>query len=317
MNPAQRPLILQTARLLPSLETALAAEFDCHVLPAEPERRDFLASQGHRFEGMVTSSKGGADDALLAALPGLKVIAHFGVGYDMVDVAAAGRRGVVVSNTPDVLNDCVADLAMGLLIDVARGLSASERFVRRGDWHKGQFPLATRVSGKRLGIAGLGRIGRTIARRAAGFDMEIRYHTRHPVAAVPWPHEKSLSALAQWCDFLMVAVSGGASTRHLVTAGVLDALGPEGFIINIARGSVIDEPALVDALLHQRIAGAALDVFEHEPKVPEALMALDNVVLLPHVASATNETRRGMGELVLNNLRSFFTEKRLLTPVTA
>jgi hydroxypyruvate reductase len=312
-----RHTVLQTGRLLPSLEQALAAEYDITLLPPAAEVPAFLAGQGTRFEAAVTSSKIGADAALIAGLPNLKAIAHFGVGYDSVDVGAAARHGVPVSNTPDVLNDCVADIAIGLLIDAARGMSASERFVRRGDWLKGPFPLTTRVSGKKLGIVGLGRIGQTIAKRAAGFDMDIRYHSRNPVKGVAWAYEPSLKALAQWCDFLMVVVSGGAATRHLVTADILDALGPKGFIVNVSRGTVIDEAALVQALQDKRIAGAGLDVFDDEPKVPEALFKLDNVVLLPHVASGTHETRQAMADVVLANLRSFFSEGRLVTPVPA
>jgi lactate dehydrogenase-like 2-hydroxyacid dehydrogenase len=314
-TPASRPRILQAGPLMPQIESVLAAQFDCHPLWKEAEPARFLAAEGPSFEALLTTSKHGADAALLDALPNLKVITHFGVGYDSVDVAAADRHGVAVSNTPDVLNDCVADLAIGLLVDTARGISASERFVRRGDWLKGQFPLTTRVSGKRLGIAGLGRIGQTIAKRAMGFDMDIRYHSRKPVPGVAFAHEPSLAALANWCDFLMIVVSGGAATRHLVSVEVLRALGPNGFLVNVSRGSVVDEVALVDALVNRRIAGAGLDVFDDEPHVPPALMALDNVVLLPHIASGTHETRKAMGDLMLANLRSHFEHGRLLTPV--
>jgi lactate dehydrogenase-like 2-hydroxyacid dehydrogenase len=251
----------------------------------------------------------------MAALPALKVISSLGVGYDTIDIEAARRRGVTVGNTPDVLNDCVADLAFGLLIDVARGISAAERFVRRGDWKRGAFPLATRVSGKRLGVLGLGRIGQAIARRSIGFEMEVRYHSRRPVENVAWAYEPTPQALAEWADFLVVACAGGAATHHLVSSDVLKALGPKGFLINISRGTVVDERALVDALLQKRIAGAALDVFENEPNVPEELLSLDNVVLLPHIASATHETRKAMGDLVLANLRSYFSSGRVQTPI--
>jgi lactate dehydrogenase-like 2-hydroxyacid dehydrogenase len=236
----------------------------------------------------------------------VRVISSFGVGLDAVDLDAARERGIAVGYTPDVLNDCVADTAMLLLLDAARGGSASDRFLRRGEWVKGTFPLTTRVSGKRLGIVGLGRIGRAIARRAAGFDLEIRYHNRRPVSGVPYSYVSSLVELARWCDFLVVASAGGAQSRGLISAQVLDALGPEGFLVNISRGSVVDEPALVQALVEKRIAGAGLDVFEDEPNVPPALMALDNAVLLPHVASATRETRQAMADLVLDNLVTFF-----------
>ena len=311
-----RPRILQAGRLMPELESALAEQFDRVGLWNESDPKAFLATQGASFQALVTS-KNGADGALMDALPNIKAIAHFGVGYDTVDVAAAAKRGIPVSNTPDVLNDCVADVAIGLLIDAARGLSASDRFVRRGDWLKGQFPLTTRVSGKKLGIVGLGRIGQAIAKRALGFDMEIRYHSRRPVAGVAFAHEPSLVNLAEWCDFLLVMVSGGPATRHLVSADVIRALGPRGYLINVSRGTVVDEAALVDALVNHRIAGAGLDVFEDEPRVPDALKALDNVVLLPHIASGTKETRQAMADLVLANLHSIFKQGRLVTPVPA
>ncbi|WP_019142457.1 2-hydroxyacid dehydrogenase [Noviherbaspirillum massiliense] len=310
-----KPRLLQHGRLLSSLEAAIAAEFDVHPLWKEADPQAFLARHGSEFSGLVTSARVGADAALIEALPALKVIASFGVGYETLDLESARRRGVVVSNTPDVLNDCVADLAFGLLIDVARGISAADRFVRRGDWERGIFPLTTRVSGKRLGILGLGRIGQTIARRSAGFEMDVRYHSRRPVPDVPWTYEASAASLAEWADFLVVACAGGAATRHLVSAEVLQSLGPDGFLINIARGSVVDERALVSALSERRIAGAALDVFENEPQVPQELLALDNVVLLPHIASGTRETRQAMADLVLANLRSYFTKGRLETPI--
>jgi lactate dehydrogenase-like 2-hydroxyacid dehydrogenase len=310
-----KPRLLQNGRLMASLEAALRAEFDVHLLESEPERAAFLAGQGAEFDALVTSARIGADAALIDALPRLKAIACFGVGVDAIDLDAARRRGVAVSNTPDVLTDCVADLAFGLLIDVARGLSAADRFVRRGDWLRSQFPLAARVSGKWLGIVGLGRIGRAIAKRASGFDMSVRYHSRRPVD-MPYGYEPSLVELARWADFLVVACAGGAGTTHLVSAEVIEALGPHGFLINISRGSVVDEKALIDALSNGRIAGAALDVFEDEPNVPAELVALDNVVLLPHIASATRETRQAMADLVLDNLRSFFSRGNLLTPVT-
>ncbi len=253
--------------------------------------------------------------ALIDALPKLRLVAHFGVGYDNVDVEYAKKKGVAVSNTPDVLTDCVADLAIALLIDVARGVSAGDRYVRAGAWLKGAMPLATRASGKRLGIVGLGRIGRAIATRAEGFDMEIRYHNRRQSPDAPCAYEHSLEALARWCDFLMVATAGGEATRGLVSKPVIDALGAKGFVVNIARGSVIDETALVAALAEKRIAGAALDVFADEPRVPAALLALDNVVLTPHIASATTDTSRAMGQLVLDNLESFFRDGRAVTPV--
>jgi lactate dehydrogenase-like 2-hydroxyacid dehydrogenase len=318
-----RPALLQNVRLLPSLEEALAASYDVHRLTDEADPQAFLAARGGDFVGLVTSAAVGADAALIAALPRLKVISSFGVGLDRLDLAAAQQRGIAVGYTPDVLNDCVADLAFGLMLDVARGLSAADRFVRRGDWAAGsgpsalKFPLGRRVSGANLGIVGLGRIGQTIARRASGFDMAVRYHSRRPVAGVSWSHAPSLIELARWSDYLVVIAAGGAGTRHLVNAEVLDALGPQGFLINVSRGTVIDEAALVQALVERRIAGAGLDVFEHEPQVPATLFTLDNVVLLPHIASATHETRRAMAERVLDNLAAFFRGAGLVSAAAA
>ncbi|HTT11750.1 MAG TPA: 2-hydroxyacid dehydrogenase [Burkholderiaceae bacterium] len=310
-----KPRIIQVGRLQASLEKALAAEFDTHPLWRERDPAAFLAQHGGQFAGMATSVRSGVDARMMDALPALRVIANFGVGYETIDVEAAKRRAIAVSNTPDVLTDCVADLAIGLMIDVARGISAADRFVRRGDWTRAQFPLATRVSGKRLGILGLGRIGAAIARRAEGFGMQIRYHSRRPVGGVPYGHAASLVELAEWTDFLIIAAAGGAATRHLVSTEVIDALGPRGFLVNVARGSVVDETALVRALGEKRIAGAGLDVFVDEPNVPLALLELDNVVLLPHIASATRETRNAMGDLVIENLRAFFATGRVKTPV--
>ena len=310
-----KPRVIQIGRLQPSLETALAEEFDTHPLWREADAPAFLAKNGGQFVGMATSARFGADAKLMDALPALRVISNFGVGYETIDVAAAQKRGIAVANTPDVLTDCVADLALGLMIDVARGLSAAERFVRRGDWLKAQFPLATRVSGKRLGILGLGRIGKAIARRAEGFDMQIRYYNRRKLDDVAYGYAPSLVELARWADFLIIAAAGGPATRNLVSTDVIDALGAKGFLVNVARGSVVDEPVLVRALGEKRIAGAALDVFADEPNVPAPLLELDNVVLLPHIASGTHETRAAMGNLVVENLRAFFSTGRVKTPV--
>ena len=232
-------------------------------------------------------------------------------------MAAAQARGVQVSNTPDVLTDCVADLAWGLLIAAARRMGQGERFVRSGQWGQihGSIPLGMRVSGKKLGIVGLGRIGDAIAKRGAGFDMQVRYHNRRKRDDVAYGYEASLVELARWADFLIVATVGGAGTRHLVNQEVLEALGPKGIVVNIARGPVIDETALVAALEAGKLGWAALDVFEHEPKVPQALLGSDQAVLLPHIGSATLETRQDMENLMLENLRAFFETGRVVTPV--
>ncbi len=312
--------VLQNLKLLPALEARLATAFDMHRLSDEADPQAFLATHGGEFAGLVTSAAVGAPPALVDAMPNLRVISSFGVGLDKLDLVTARQRGIAVGYTPDVLNDCVADLAFGLMLDAGRGLSAADRYVRRGDWRgagtpaTAPFPLGRKVSGACLGIVGLGRIGSSIARRASGFDMSVRYHSRRPVVDAPWPHEPSLRALALWADYLVVIAAGGAGTRHLVNADVLKALGPNGFLINVSRGSVVDEAALVRALVDKRIAGAGLDVFENEPRVPEELLALDNVVLLPHIASATIETRQAMADRVFDNLSFFFSEGRLVSP---
>lgn len=306
-----KPRVLQLGRLTPWLEQQLAADFDLTLLAQQPDARAYLAEHGAGFVAAVTSAAVGIDAALIESLPKLQVISSFGVGLDKIDLPAAARRGIPVGYTPEVLNDCVADTAFTLLLDVARRATEADRFVRQGGWLKDKFPLATRVSGKRLGIVGLGRIGRTIARRASGFDMEIRYHNRRPAEGVSFGYEPSLVELARWSDFLVIAAAGGAESRNLVSAEVLDALGPQGFLVNIARGTVVDEAVLVKYLQEKRIAGAGLDVYVDEPRVPEALLQLDNAVLLPHVASATHETRQAMSELVLENLRAFFGEGTL------
>ncbi|MFY9478848.1 MAG: 2-hydroxyacid dehydrogenase [Aquabacterium sp.] len=309
VSPSGKPIVLQVGRLPLWLEQRLNDEFDITLLEAQTDRAAFLRDQGARFTGVVTSAFAGADAALINALPSLQVISNFGVGVDRIDLAAAKARGIAVGHTPDVLNDCVADVAVGLMLDVARRSMEADRFVRAGKWASGggkSIGLGRKVSGAKLGIVGLGRIGQTIARRVSGFDMSVRYHSRNPVADVHWTHEPSLLALAEWSDFLVVIVAGGAGTRHLIDARVLQALGPRGFLVNVARGSVIDEAALVQALQNGVIAGAGLDVFDNEPHVPEALFALDNVVLLPHIASATEETREAMGDLTLDNLRGYY-----------
>ena len=311
-----KPNVLQLGPLHPIVEKGLAERYTRLHLGEAKDAKAFLAEHAATIDAVVSSSRNGVNAALLDSLPNLKMVSHFGVGYDNVDAGHAKSKGIVVSNTPDVLTDCVADLAIALMIDVARGLTAGDRYVRRGDWAaKGPMPLLAKVSGKRLGIVGLGRIGRAIATRAEGFDMEIRYHNRRQSPDAPYAYEHSLEALARWCDFLMVATAGGEATRGLVSKPVIDALGAKGFVVNIARGSVIDETALVAALAEKRIAGAALDVFADEPRVPAALLALDNVVLTPHIASATTDTRRAMGQLVLDNLESFFRDGRAVTPV--
>ncbi|AYD03535.1 2-hydroxyacid dehydrogenase [Neorhizobium sp. NCHU2750] len=247
--------------------------------------------------------------------PKLELIADFGVGYDGIDVAAAHARGIAVTNTPGVLTDDVADMAMGLLLATSRQIVEAQRFVERGDWANGGFTWTKKVSGGKLGIAGMGRIGQTIARRAAGFDMEITYTDRQPLSGCPYRFVSDLATLAAEVDFLVICVNGGDKTRALVDATILKALGPQGILINIARGTVVDEAALIEALDAGTIAGAGLDVFECEPVVPKALQGRANVVVTPHMASATHSTRKAMGDLVFDNVAAHFSGQPLKTPV--
>lgn len=280
------------------------------------ELADLSAAEAARARVAVTSGVWGVRAEHLDRMPALEAVVNFGVGYDATDVGEAGRRGVVVANTPDVLTDCVADAAVGLVIDVMRGLSAADRFVRRGEWSAGRAPaLARRVSGSRVGIVGLGRIGLAIARRLEGFGTPISYHNRRARTDVSYAYAPDVVSLAAGSDVLVLAAAGGDASRHLVDAAVLDALGPRGFLVNVVRGSVVDETALVAALEEGRIAGAGLDVFAAEPHVPQALLGRDAVVLLPHLGSATVETRQAMADLVLANVAAYLDEGRLLTPV--
>jgi lactate dehydrogenase-like 2-hydroxyacid dehydrogenase len=303
-------------RVPPALLERLAARFELLTLPGEAAGRSaFLAQHGARIRGAVTSAALGIDAAVLAALPELQVISSFGVGLDKLPLALAAQRGIAVGYTPDVLNDCVADLAFALLLDVARRVTESDRFVRRGEWTRGNFPLSRKVSGARLGIVGMGRIGRAIAQRSIGFQMQVRYHSRRPTDLVAWAHEPDLLALAAWADYLVVITAGGPETRHLINAQVIEALGPDGMLINVARGSVVDEEALIAALQQGRLGGAGLDVFANEPKVPAALLDSERVVLSPHTASGTRETRQAMADRVFDNLDAWFRQGRLVSAV--
>ena len=283
-------------------------ELEGQVGKLEERKRD--------IEAFVSSYNGGAvSGEFMDQFPNLKVIAQFGVGFDNIDVSAAQERGIQVSNTPDVLTDDTADVAIMLLMNVARRSVQADRFVREGRWAEGGFPLSTCVSKKTVGIYGMGKIGRAIAQRAAALNTSIIYCSRSAKDDIHFPYYENLVALAKASDFLVLACSGGDETRHVVNAEVLNSLGSKGYLINIARGSVVDEEALVAALKNGDIAGAGLDVFADEPNVPEDMLSMDNVVLSPHVGSATRETRSIMGQLVVDNLDAFFTGKPLLTPV--
>lgn len=311
-----KPEILIGAPMPPAVIAALEAVFTVHKLWEIEDRHGFFADAGKRVRGMAASTLAGRiDGAQMDRLPALEIISSFGVGYDNVDAVAAAERGIVVTNTPGVLDDEVADLTIGLLLATLRQLPQADRFVREGRWPQGPFPLSPTLRGRRIGILGLGAIGKAIAHRLDAFGVEIAYHTRSPKADVSYAYHDTLVGLAAASDVLIAIVPGGADTRHLIDAEVLSALGADGVFINVARGSVVDQPALIAALQTGTILAAGLDVYEDEPNVPEALIALPNVVLLPHLGSASVHTRAAMGQLVVDNLKTWFADGKPLTPV--
>lgn len=309
-----KPEILTAAKLSPFFLDSLRAHYLVHDRLHETDPAAF-AKAAPRIRAVAASGESRVGGALIAQLPALELISVMGVGYDGVDVAAARARNIGVTHTPDVLNDDVADLALGLMLCVARALPQADAYVRSGHWASGPMPLQRRMSGSRLGLVGMGRIGQAIATRAAAFGMPIAYTARNPRPQLPYRYLPTAAALAAESDFLVVITPGGESTRKLINAPVLKALGANGYVINVARGSVMDQGALIEALEQGVIAGAALDVFENEPDVPERLRALPNVVLTPHVGSATGQTRRAMADLAFGNLQAHFAGKPLLSPV--
>jgi hydroxypyruvate reductase len=314
-TPADRPAILTVVNLPPFYLEGLKAAFEVHERLHETDPAAFA-----RVAPTIRAVTGGGESQvprlLMDQLPALEMVSIMGVGYDKVDVPASLEKGIPVTHTPDVLNDEVADLAIGLMLSVARRIPQADRYVREGKWASaGNMPLARKMSGARLGIVGLGRIGNAIAKRAEAFGMSIAYTSRSAKPGCAYAYHPSAAALAANVDFLVIITPGGAGTRHLVNAEVLRALGPRGFLINVARGSVVDEQALLAALRQGTIGGAGLDVYENEPHVPEGFWALDNVVLTPHMASATRETRQAMADLALANLQAHFSGRPLHTPV--
>jgi len=305
--------ILMTGPMYAPTAADLEQAYNVHKLWAATDRDAFLAEIGGRITAVASS--GGINAATIARLPQLKVIAHFGVGYDSVDVQAARARTIEVTNTPDVLTEEVADLAIGLLIATVRRIPQGDRYVREGRWLKGPMALTGSLQGKRLGVIGMGRIGRAIAKRAEAFGLRIAYQGPNRKDDVAWPYFAGPVELARESDIVIAACPGGESTRGLVSRAVIEAIGPEGVFVNISRGSVVDEPALIESLEAGKLGSAGLDVFAGEPRVPEALVAMENVVLQPHVASATHQTRKAMGQLVVDNLAAHFAGKALLTPV--
>jgi len=304
--------ILQTHKLLASCEAELQTKYTVHKLHEATDKEAFLAGLGDRVRGIAG---GQVPAALMDKLPKLEIIANFGVGYDSIDTAAAKARNIRVTNTPNVLNDAVAELTIGLMIALARRIPQAHQFVRDGNWPKGAFPLLTELNGKTVGILGLGRIGKEIAVRAQAMKMRVVYHGRRKQPDEPFVYYSDLAQMARDADWLVIIAPGGQGIEKIVSRRVLEAFGLEGFLVNMARGSLVDEAAMVEMLKSRALGGAALDVFENEPQVPTALFGLDNVVLSPHQGSATNKTRNKMGALVVANLDAWFAGEPLISPV--
>lgn len=308
--------ILICSPMPPAVLARLEARFTAHRLWETPDRAALLADAGPRIRGMATSALAGFIGAeLIGALPALEIIANFGVGYDNIDVAAAKAAGVMVTNSPGVLTEETADLTLGLLLATLRQIPQAERHLREGKWLQGPFPLSPSLRGRRVGILGLGEIGKAVARRLEGFGVDIAYFGRHRQEGVPYTYHPTPAALAQAVDTLVVLTPGGAGTRHLVDGAVLAALGPEGVLINVARGSVVDTDALIAALQAGTLLAAGLDVYDNEPQVPPALLALPQVVCLPHIGSGSVKTRLAMGSLMADNLESWFAAGSPVTPI--
>ena len=311
----QKPKILALGKLMPVVREGLQAEFDLREMPPDADREAFLQSVAPVIRGLACGG-GVVDGAFQDRFPKLEIIANFGVGYDNIDAAHAARLGVMVTNTPDVLTDEVADLATGLMIATVREIPASDRWVRAGNWTRSSYPLSKgTLREKKLGILGLGRIGKAVARRAEAFGLEISYYGRTKQPDLPYRYFSSLKDIASHSDILLSMLPASSATHKAVNADVLEALGKDGTFINVGRGSTVDEAALIKALQDGTILSAGLDVFADEPNVPEALMAMDNVVLLPHIGSASQDTRNAMGRLQLENLRQWFEGKGPVTPV--
>jgi len=310
-----KPEIIITAKGHAGTMATLQSEFNTHLLADAPDRASFLKQHSSAVRGLATFGPMPVDGKLMDALPKLEIISNFGVGVDAINLDDAKKRKIIVTNTPDVLNECVADTALALVMNTVRKFPQSERYLRAGNWaSRGPYPLATSLGGKTLGILGLGRIGEAIAKRAAACGMKIRYHNRNR-KDVPYPYDPDPATLAKNSDVLMVVTPGGPETSKIVSEKVLQALGADGYLVNIARGSVVDEPVLLRYLQEKKIAGAGLDVYADEPRVPPEFFTLDNAVLFPHVASATVETRKAMGDLQIENLRRHFAGKPVLTRV--
>jgi lactate dehydrogenase-like 2-hydroxyacid dehydrogenase len=311
------PDVLMPAKGMDLIEEQLSARLPLHRLWLEPNPDLWLAEWGPRIRAVaMTGGHAPVDEAYMRQYPKLEVISSFGVGYDNIDAKAAARLGILVTNTPGVLDDEVADTTLGLMIMAVRQLPQAERYLRAAQWSaKGAYPLTPSLRGRTVGILGLGRIGKAIATRVNAFGLDVVYYGRHAQADVPYRYYSSLVDMAKAVDILIVVAPGGPGTRHIINAEVLEALGPDGVLINVARGTLVDEKALIEALRNKTILAAGLDVFENEPSVPQELIALENTVLLPHVGSASIKTRRAMAECVVSNLFAWADGKPPLTPV--
>ena len=313
-----KPALLNTGWMMPLIEKGIAGAFEVHRLHEAPDGAALLRKIGPEVRAICTGSHTGVrtDEAMMALCPGLKIIGNFGVGYDTIDVAAAARRGIVITNTPDVLTEEVADTTLGLLLATVREFYDAEKWLRDGRWPKEtEFRLTASLRDRSVGIAGFGRIGKAVARRLEAFGLKVSYFGRKPQAGVSNRYYNDLIAMARDIDTLILVIPGGPTTANLVNAAVLEALGPRGILINMARGSVVDEAALIAALEARKILRAGLDVYVGEPNINPAFLELDNVTLLPHVGSASIYTRSAMGQLVVDNLVAFAEGRPPTTPV--
>src|SRR3954452_24116795 len=310
-----RPEILQIAPAMPVVADQLAKSFTVHRFWESSDPDAWLAEHGHRIRGVAAGGHTPVDESLMGRLPALEIVSSFGVGYDKIDARWAGEHGIVVTNTPDVLTDEVADLTIGLLISTVRRIPAAERHLREGKWPAGPFPLTASLRDRKVGILGLGRIGKAIGKRLQAFGLPISYSGRNRQEGVDYAYVADPVELARQVDVLISVIPGGKATEKMIDAAVFEALGPNGIFINVGRGTAVDEAALIEALRSGKILAAGLDVFADEPNVPAELIALENTVLLPHVASGTDHTRNAMGQLVVDNLVSWFDGRGALTPV--
>ncbi|HUS54048.1 MAG TPA: 2-hydroxyacid dehydrogenase [Thermohalobaculum sp.] len=310
-----KPQILQVGPMMKHVEEALQGAYQTHRYWESADPVKLLETVGPQIRGVATNGHCGCSREIIEALPQLEVIASYGVGYDAVDIAACKQHNIRVTNTPDVLNDAMAEMTLGLMIGLCRRIPQADAYVRGGQWLERGYPLTAELTGARVGILGLGRIGKEIARRCQAFKMRISYYGRQAQPYEPYEYYADLEAMARDVDWLVVIAPGTPETRGIVSRKVMQALGPRGCLVNVARGSIVDEPAMVELLQSGALGGAALDVFADEPRVPKALIGLDNVVLSPHQGSATTKTRTAMGDLVVQNLAAHFAGAPLLTPV--